>query len=413
MSDMGTRKTERSHEENQERAYIAASRRADRSIEARVQSARQASEIHKKRTGKGFKVSEEIVMKEEMYEEEDDDMPRSIHLLNANMQTPSADMNLRLESYLANKVAFSQALAQSNMAWRDNEINRAFAESFPNAASMSPPQHQAGSQALNMLNSAMYPQSPESYPPTTGYSPQGFSPATMAAPYSPTSCSPGPAAYSPASVSFSPSSVPFSPATMPVSMQQSSFPSSMTYQPTMNTNRRRSQTSASTQGRRRRSSNKSPPSLGGTVGTPSSGFQTQAATPNLDNTVTADTPIDSVESMAVPSGSVFTAELPPEARMILTGVGADDVLDQTLAGQDLMFGTDESAKAWGEQMPWETSSYPQAGQMESVDPELMPDLYGNGTPDSMPSKCAMPTAADDEAWATFMNDSMFAKEPQL
>lgn len=99
--------------------------------------------------------------------------------------------------------------------------------------------------------------------------------------------------------------------------------------------------------------------------------------------------------------------------MILTGVGADDVLDQTLAGQDLMFGTDESAKVWGEQMPWETSSYPQAGQMESVDPELMPDLYGNGTPDSMPSKCAMPTAADDEAWATFMNDSMFAKEPQL
>ena len=70
------RKTERSHEENQERAYIAASRRTDRSLEARVQSARMASEIHRKRTGKGFKITEEIVQKEEMYEEEDDDFMR-------------------------------------------------------------------------------------------------------------------------------------------------------------------------------------------------------------------------------------------------------------------------------------------------------------------------------------------------
>jgi hypothetical protein len=65
-------KTERSHEENQERAYIAASRRNDRSLEARVESARRASEIHKKRTGRGLKVTEQDVMNEEMYEEEDD-----------------------------------------------------------------------------------------------------------------------------------------------------------------------------------------------------------------------------------------------------------------------------------------------------------------------------------------------------
>lgn len=65
-------KTERTHEENQERAYIAASRRSDRSIEARVESARRASEIHERRTGKRLRVTEQDVINEEMYEEEDD-----------------------------------------------------------------------------------------------------------------------------------------------------------------------------------------------------------------------------------------------------------------------------------------------------------------------------------------------------
>lgn len=123
-------KTERSHEENQERAYIAASRRADRSIEARVQSARMASEIHKKRTGKGFKISEEIVMKEEMYEEEEDDLPRQYRALAAHLQTSSADMNSRLSAYLTNQVAMA-SLA------RQNEVNRMFAEQFPGAAKFS------------------------------------------------------------------------------------------------------------------------------------------------------------------------------------------------------------------------------------------------------------------------------------
>ncbi|KAF1808501.1 hypothetical protein P152DRAFT_218980 [Eremomyces bilateralis CBS 781.70] len=65
-------KSGRTSEENQERAYIAASRRSDRSFEARWESAQRASEIHKKRTGRGFKLSHEIVMNEEIYEEEDD-----------------------------------------------------------------------------------------------------------------------------------------------------------------------------------------------------------------------------------------------------------------------------------------------------------------------------------------------------
>ena len=62
MCSVKPMKTERTHEENQERAYIAASRRSDRSLEARVESARRASEIHKRRTGRSLRVTEQDVI---------------------------------------------------------------------------------------------------------------------------------------------------------------------------------------------------------------------------------------------------------------------------------------------------------------------------------------------------------------
>ncbi|KAM3553618.1 hypothetical protein ARSEF4850_006836 [Beauveria asiatica] len=127
-------KTERSHEENQERAYIAASRRTDRSLEARVQSARMASDIHKRRTGKSFRITEDIVMKEEMYEEEDDDLPRSYRVLGANMQTSSADLNYRVGAYFNNRLALSRMVARTDDDWRNNEINTRFAQLFPQHA---------------------------------------------------------------------------------------------------------------------------------------------------------------------------------------------------------------------------------------------------------------------------------------
>ncbi|KAI0397986.1 hypothetical protein F5Y17DRAFT_257477 [Xylariaceae sp. FL0594] len=118
-------KSGRSHEENQERAYIAASRRADRSIEARVQSARMASEIHKRRTGRALKVSEEIVLKEEMYEEVEDDIPRGYRNLTAHLQTGSPELNMRISALVAARSANSAA------ASRYHEINRLFSEAFP------------------------------------------------------------------------------------------------------------------------------------------------------------------------------------------------------------------------------------------------------------------------------------------
>ncbi|KAK4960277.1 hypothetical protein LTR10_003171 [Elasticomyces elasticus] len=113
MSNIKPMKTERTHEENQERAYIAASRRSDRSLEARVESARRASEIHKRRTGRSLRVTEQDVVNEEMYEEEDDDLPMQYRRLTAHLQTQNADFNRRFQAYLVNHVAMRQAVGQA------------------------------------------------------------------------------------------------------------------------------------------------------------------------------------------------------------------------------------------------------------------------------------------------------------
>ena len=118
-------KTERTHEENQERAYIAASRRSDRSLEARVESARRASEIHKRRTGRSLRVTEQDVVNEEMYEEEDDDLPSQYRRLTAHLHTNSPDFNERLQSYLTNHVAMRIALREA--------ISGNFSNHYPNA----------------------------------------------------------------------------------------------------------------------------------------------------------------------------------------------------------------------------------------------------------------------------------------
>ncbi|KAI9844475.1 MAG: hypothetical protein M1837_005557 [Sclerophora amabilis] len=163
-------KTERTHEENQERAYIAASRRSDRSLEARVESARRASEIHKRRTGRSLRVTEQDVVNEEMYEEEDDDLPMQYRRLTAHLQTGSADFNRRLASYLTNHVAMRSAL--------DQAITNSYAQHYPNApnfannqASMFPPPLRP--EQLTSPDPSAYPPSP--FPPPA--TPAGYPPA--------------------------------------------------------------------------------------------------------------------------------------------------------------------------------------------------------------------------------------------
>ncbi|KAK3347897.1 hypothetical protein B0H65DRAFT_507880 [Neurospora tetraspora] len=96
----------RTHEANQERAYVAASRRSDRSLEARLQSARLASEIHKKRTGKGFKITTEAVLNDAMYEEEEEPRTARLPYATGNFQ------NFALEQHY-------------------QRVNAQFAEAFP------------------------------------------------------------------------------------------------------------------------------------------------------------------------------------------------------------------------------------------------------------------------------------------
>lgn len=167
-------KTERTHEENQERAYIAASRRSDRSLEARVESARRASEIHKRRTGRSLRVTEQDVVNEEMYEEEDDDLPMQYRRLTAHLQTSNADFDRRLAAYLTNHVAMRTALGQAVSGINQQQ------QPYPNAAqfadqsqqfqqnnfmftnpnnSMMPPQNQSPS----MQRQSPFPQSSQAF----------------------------------------------------------------------------------------------------------------------------------------------------------------------------------------------------------------------------------------------------------
>ena len=142
-------KTERTHAENQERystglirssdltnmqhrAYIAASRRSDRSFERRVESARRAAEIHKRRTGRTLRVTEQNVINDEMYEEEDDDLPKQYRRLTAHLQTGSADLNQRLAAYLTNQVAMRSAVEQiANSPYGQQHNNHAMAYNQP------------------------------------------------------------------------------------------------------------------------------------------------------------------------------------------------------------------------------------------------------------------------------------------
>ncbi|KAI9776311.1 MAG: hypothetical protein M1839_000472 [Geoglossum umbratile] len=155
-------RSERTHEENQERAYIAASRRSDRTIEARVESARRASEIHKRRTGRSLRVTEQDVINEEMYEEEDDNLPYPYRRMAASLQTGSPDYNRRLAAFLRDQAAMRSAL--------DQAVTISYDQAYPNAPQL-------------VQNQSMY-QSPFAIQQTQQmlYNPPPYHPA-LAAPY--------------------------------------------------------------------------------------------------------------------------------------------------------------------------------------------------------------------------------------
>jgi hypothetical protein len=170
MSSIKPVKTERTHEENQERAYIAASRRSDRSLEARVESARRASEIHKRRTGRSLRVTEQDVSNEEMYEEEDDDLPMQYRRLTAHLQTQNDAFNRRFHSYLVNQVATRQnyGAAMAAAQWNGNQFQPFPQTMNPGLMQIPPSAFQGNMQPPQMYHTspANYRQQP--YPTTQG-----------------------------------------------------------------------------------------------------------------------------------------------------------------------------------------------------------------------------------------------------
>lgn len=159
-----------------------------------MESARRASEIHKRRTGRSLRVTEQDVVNEEMYEEEDDDLPMQYRRLTAHLQTGSADFNRRLAAYLTNHVAMRSAL--------DQAITNTYAQQYPNAPHFAHNQSMFTSpmvpQRMPMQSPQIYRQTPYPTPGAPGFRTQPHArSASLAAPqeltgYGPTSSHPSP-----------------------------------------------------------------------------------------------------------------------------------------------------------------------------------------------------------------------------
>jgi hypothetical protein len=136
-------------------------------LEARVESARRASEIHKRRTGRSLRVTEQDVINEEMYEEEDDDLPSQYRRLTAHLQTNSTAFNQRLAAYLTGQIGARSAV--------DQYLSNSYSQQFSNAQKFQPNQpmyqnpgmaQQFHQQMMQQSNSptSMYRQAPYPMP---------------------------------------------------------------------------------------------------------------------------------------------------------------------------------------------------------------------------------------------------------
>lgn len=121
------------------------------------------------------------MVNEEMYEEEDDDLPLQYRRLTAHLQTGSADFNRRLSNYLTNHVAMRSAL--------DQAITNAYAQQYPDAPQFahnqagypspftSQPVSQAQAQAQAQSHSQSQSQSSPLYQPYPSPGTPGFRPS--------------------------------------------------------------------------------------------------------------------------------------------------------------------------------------------------------------------------------------------
>ena len=94
------------------------------------------------------------MINEEMYEEEDDELPIQYRRLTAHLQTGSADFNRRLSAYLTNHVAMRSAL--------DQAITSSYAQQYPNAPQFAH-NHQSMYPSPFMTHDMPQQQSPQQY----------------------------------------------------------------------------------------------------------------------------------------------------------------------------------------------------------------------------------------------------------
>lgn len=164
------------------RAYIAASRRSDRSLDARIESARRASEIHEQRTGRPLRVTKEDVLNEEMYEEI---IPLPAGYRNSIAAPPAqdADFDRRFLAYLSSHLATRGALSQAvSSCWQGDLSSHSAPSMFLNGSHPPTPLQQQTeqqpadwgidlhrdtmTQAPNKYRRAPYPLTIPSRPPT-------------------------------------------------------------------------------------------------------------------------------------------------------------------------------------------------------------------------------------------------------
>jgi hypothetical protein len=188
----------RSREENQERyvkphslqpndlannfcrAFIAASRRKDRSLDARLESANRASMLHKKRTGKAFHITKDIVEKEAMYEEVDERyQEKRIRMLQDQNKQIEQQFNRHLLAALAarsyNSASSIHSRRSSHMAPRPSIDGGPRKMSLDLSNIRSSFSQGSGSQGQSHLASPMTTSDGYILSPTASYNPSGQS----------------------------------------------------------------------------------------------------------------------------------------------------------------------------------------------------------------------------------------------
>lgn len=108
-----------------------------------------------------------------MYEEEEDEYPRSYRLLGPHLQTQNPGLNTKLEAYMSSRLAIRSFMNRSHAEWQENEVNSEFATAFPNyaqfARDLQPPNRSASQGTLTGL--PLTPELPQTHS-RTGSLPQ-------------------------------------------------------------------------------------------------------------------------------------------------------------------------------------------------------------------------------------------------